>query len=315
MPQTIQQSAAQNRLTGVPIRMILAPVWLGAERPGVEQGPEEISRGIAARASLSRMLPSIEIDNNAPVDAVARLHRRDMSFLAEVRASSEAIAEAVRTTIAAGELAVVIGGDHSIAFGSLAGAANACRRLGVLWFDAHLDMNTPETSPTGHLHGMPLAASLGFGPPSLTGIGGPGPKLKPSDLAVLGIRDSDAGEVLMIERESIWTRSINEWRAEGIIAALDAALARLANEAIDAVHVSLDVDVIDPSAMPGTGTPVPGGLSIEEAMLVVRHLRDWNGPIRSIDLVELNPSLDPSGRSTETAIDLLATLLGKRVSR
>lgn len=311
MPQTLFDQQITNRLSGAPIRRILAPVWLGAEQPGVELGPAELSRGLAALDFTTRLLPPVEISDNAPADAENRLHRGDLSFLAEVIAANEAIATAVHASIAAGELAVVLGGDHSIAFGSLAGAANACGRLGVLWFDAHLDLNTPETSPSGHLHGMPLAAALGFGPPSLTGIGGTGAgaKLRPSDLAVLGIRDVDAGELRLVDHESIWTRTTAAWRAEGIVAALDLALTQLTSEDIDAVHVSFDLDVLDPGALPGTGTPVPGGLSIEEARLVFGRLRRWDGPIRSLDVVELNPALDPSGASARLAVSLLADLL------
>jgi len=318
VPQTLFDQQITNRLSGAPIRRILAPVWLGAEQPGVELGPAELSRGLAALDFTTRRLASpVAIADYAPADAHDRLHRGDLSFLAEVIAANEAIETAVHASIAAGELAVVLGGDHSIAFGSLAGAANACGRLGVLWFDAHLDLNTPETSPSGHLHGMPLAAALGFGPPSLTGIGGTGAgagtsagaKLRPSDLAVLGIRDVDAGELRLVDHESIWTRTTAAWRAEGIVAALDLALTQLTSEDIDAVHVSFDLDVLDPGALPGTGTPVPGGLSIEEARLMFGRLRRWDGPIRSLDVVELNPALDPSGASARLAVSLLADLL------
>jgi arginase len=305
MSQTIHRPDVLNRLTGAAIRPILAPVWLGSERPGVELGPAEISH----RLTGARLLPPIEIPTHAPADARTRLHRGDLSFLNEILEANEAIATVVQTTIAAGELAVTIGGDHSIALGTLVGAAKACDRLGVLWFDAHLDMNTPETSPTGHLHGMPLAASLGFGPAALTEIGGFSPKLSPSDLVVLGHRDIDAGEVALVALESIWTRSMDAWRADGILAALDCALERLSDPGIDAIHVSFDVDVLDPTIMPGTGTPVPNGLSVAEAMLVVERLREWNGPIHSVDFVELNPLLDPSGKSARNAVSLLSALL------
>ena len=306
MPHTIDRQTTRNRLIGAPIRPILAPVWLGCERPGVERGPAAIGE----RFTSPRRRASIDIGDNAPSGALARLHRGDLGFLPEIQASNEAIAAATTAAIADGELALILGGDHSVAFGSLAGAAAACGRLGVLWFDAHLDLNTPETSPTGHLHGMPLAASLGFGPASLTRIGGPSPKLRPADLTVLGVRDIDAGERLLVEREGIWTRSMAEWRAEGIVAALDLALARLDDERIDAVHVSFDLDALDPGVLPGVGTPVPGGLSLAEARLVIDRLRAWNGPIRSIDLVELNPLLDPSGGGARTAVSLLAEFLG-----
>lgn len=311
MQDVANRTNTDNRLRQAPIRRILAPLWLGAERPGVESGAEVLSRGLAAawNGRADRFLPPVDIPVSAPVDAMGRLHQGALAFLPAIAAMSEALAASVRTSIRAGELAVILGGDHAVAIGSVAGAAGACQRLGVLWLDAHLDLNTPETSPTGHIHGMPLAASLGHGPGELTAIGGRGVKIAPSDLAVLGIRDVDAGELALVARAGIWTRSAEEWRQEGILAGLDAALAHLSSDGIDAIHVSIDVDALDPSVMPGTGTAVPGGLFLDELTLAIDRLRAWNAPVRSIDFVELNPSLDASGGSADVAISLLARLL------
>jgi arginase len=310
MPEHVTAVNTINRLGHAPVRRILAEVWLGAERIGVERGAVELSDGIESRWSSNRLLPAVEIPNNAPPDARAHVHRRDLSFLSEICAANEAIAGEVERAIRADELALVLGGDHAIALGSLAGAAGACERLGVLWLDAHLDLNTPETSPTGHIHGMPLAVALGLGPSELTEIGRPGPKLDPSRLAVLGIRDIDAGETALVEREGIWTRTMDEWTAGGIIETLNCALVHLSNCGADAIHVSFDVDVLDPTVMPGTGTAVPNGLSMKDARSVIKRLRCWDAPLRSFDLVELNSSLDPSGRSADAAISLLLDLLG-----
>jgi arginase len=214
--------------------------------------------------------------------------------------------------VAGGELALVLGGDHALAAGSIAGAALAAPgRLGVLWLDTHPDLNTPRTSPTGHLHGMPLAASLGLGEPALTDLGRPGATLDPADLCLLGIRDIDPGERDLIRDRGIWARTMEAWSAQGIMEGLEAALAHLSGRGVAAVHVSFDLDVLDPTVMPGTGTAVPGGLTLREARRVLRRLAAWDGPIRSADVVELNAELDPTGRSTETAVSLLATLLGE----
>lgn len=307
MTELAARPVQTNRLRRAAIRPILAEVWLGAERPGAELGPAALLTGLAGLGA--RLLTPVAIPDNAPADAHERLHRRDLGFLPEIVASGEAIAAAVADAIGADELALTLGGDHAVAFGSLAGAAADGERLGVLWIDAHADLNTPATSPSGHLHGMPLAAALGLGPAALTGIGQPGPKLRASDLALLGPRDLDSGECELIGREGIWTRSTEECRAGGLLATLDEALARLTAPGIDAVHVSFDLDVLDPSVLPGTGTPVPNGLSMEEARRVIACLRAWDGPVRSIDVVELNPALDPTGRSAANATALLRTLL------
>lgn len=309
MPELKTHASTSNRIRQAPVRRILAKVWLGSERPGVERGAAELSDGLERRWASARLLPAVEIPDNAPAGARDRLHRRDLSFLPELRAVNQTLAREVERAIAADELALVLGGDHAIALGSLAGASAACSRLGVLWLDAHLDMNTPETSPSGHIHGMPLAAALGFGPRELTGIGRAGVKLDPRCLAVLGVRDPDAGERALVAREGIWTRTMEEWRAGGLLETLDRAMARLSAPEIDAIHVSFDLDVLDPTVMPGTGTVVPGGLSLEDARLVIQRLKAWDAPVRSFDLVELNSSLDPSGRSAETAVSLLLDLL------
>jgi arginase len=308
MSQTALRLDLSNRLRHAPVRPILAEVWLGAERPGAEQGPAALQAGLARS---SRVLEPVVIPDNAPPNAHERLHRQDLGFLPEIVASSEAIATAAADAIRAEELALTLGGDHAVAFGSLAGAAAQCERLGVLWIDAHADLNTPETSPSGHLHGMPLAAALGLGPAALTGIGQPGPKLRAADLALLGPRDVDPGERALIAREQIWTRSTDDWRRGGILETLDEALARLTAPGIDAVHVSFDLDVLDPSVLPGTGTAVPHGLSMEEARIVIERLRAWEAPLRSFDVVELNPALDPSGRSAANALALLRDLLAE----
>ena len=312
---------SQNRLVGAPVRPIAVPLWLGAERPGTELAPAVLELGLRRRWQrgdrpelLDRLEPAVTVPVATPPDATDRLDRRSLEFLAEVAGAGEGVAAAVVAAIAEGSLALVPGGDHALSVGSIAGAALAVAppgRLGVLWLDTHPDLNTPATTPSGRLHGMPLAASLGLGVPELTELGRPGPKVRPEDVCLLGARDIDPGERELIRDLDIWTLTMEEWTDAGLLPGLDAALDHLATRGIDAVHVSFDLDVLDPAALPGTGTCCPGGLSYRETAQVLRRLRAWDGPIRSLDWVELNPALDPTGRSAEAAVALLATVLGE----
>jgi arginase len=157
---------------------------------------------------------------------------------------------------------------------------------------------------------MALAAALGEGPAALVDLGRPGAKIDPGDVCLLGTRSLDLGERALIAERGIWMLTMAEWADAGLLSGLDAALAYLTVRGVDTVHLSFDLDVLDPLALPGTGTPVDGGLTVREAARILRHLRAWDGPLRSVDWVELNPLLDPSGRSTTVAVALLAELLG-----
>ncbi len=315
----VNETATGNRLTLGRVRPIGVPLWLGAERPGVELGPGALDEGLRRRwlrGGRSHLLDRLDAAASVPVatppDAAERLDRRSLEFLPQVAEACEWLATEVAAAIEAGTLALVLGGDHALSAGSIAGAALATPgRLGVLWLDTHPDLNTPATSPSGHLHGMPLAASLGLGDPALTQLGRPGPKLRPEDVCLLGARDIDPGERALLRDLDIWTMTMEEWTDAGLLAGLVAALAYLGARGVDAVHVSFDLDVLDPQVLLGTGTRVPGGLTYREASQVLRRLRAWDGPVRSLDWVELNPTLDPGGQSAETAVALLATLLGE----
>lgn len=308
-----------SRLTAGRVRPIGVPLWLGAERPGVERAPAEIEAGLRRRwverdrpDLLARLDPGITVPVATPRDAAERLHRRSLEFLPEIARTTGLLAEAVATAIDDGALALALGGDHALSIGSIAGAARvAGGRLGLLWLDTHPDLNTPQTSPSGHIHGMALAAALGLGAPALTGLDQPGPRLLAEDVCLLGVRDLDPGERRLIGEHGIWAMTMEEWTDAGLLAGVEAALTQLAARGVTAVHLSVDLDVLDPKLLPGTGTTVAGGLTYREASQVLRRLRDWDGPVRSVDWVELNPALDPTGWSTETAVALLATLLGE----
>jgi arginase len=290
-----------SRLLTSPIQQIVAPLWLGAERRGADLGAGVIAHDLRRRwhrrqelAQLERLQPDITLNLHEPVAIERELGQRRLGFLNEIRAACEEIAATTASAIEQGQLAVVLGGDHAVAAGSIAGAARAADRLGLIWFDAHPDLNTPLTSPSGHLHGMALAATLGAARPELPPLADPGAGLKPERICLLGIRDIDPGERRLIAEFGIWMLTMEEWFDLGLIAGLDAALDHLGRQDADAVHISFDVDVLDPVDMPGTGTTVCGGLTF-------------------LDWVELNPLLDRSGRSVETAVWLLSTLLGESI--
>lgn len=317
---TAAGATGENRLAGAPVRPIEVPLWLGAERPGVDLAPAALAAGLRRRwaererpALLARLGRRMEVPVRTPPDAAARLHRRSLEFLPEVATTCALLADEVAGAVGDGALALSLGGDHALSVGSIAGAARAAGpgRLGVLWLDTHPDLNTPETSPSGHLHGMALAAALGLGAPALAGLVGTGPAVRPEDVCLLGVRDLDPGERRTIRERGIWALTMEEWTDAGLVAGLTRALAHLDGRGVQHVHLSFDLDVLDPKVLPGTGTTVAGGLTFREASQVLRRLREWDGPIRSVDWVELNPALDPTGWSTETAVALLATLLGE----
>ncbi len=309
-----------NRLAQAPIRPLLVPLWLGAERRGAEEAPAALDRGLRRRwavrerpALLARLGPSETIPVASPTAADRGLDRRRLAFLPAVAAAGRRLAEAVEGAVRDGALALSLGGDPALSAGRIAGAARAAApgRLGVLWLDTHPDLNTPETSPSGHLHGMALAAPLGLGAAALTQLAGSGPAVRPEDVCLLGVRDLDPAERRLIRDRGLWTLTMEEWSDGGLLAGLNAALDHLTGRGVAALHLSFDLDLLDPKLLPGTGTTVAGGLTYREASQILRRLRAWDGPIRSVDWVELNPALDPSGWSTETATALLATLLGE----
>jgi len=313
----------RNRLTWAAIQPLVVPLWLGSENPGAEKGARLLADELAERwdrpdrAHLAERLKAPEvIPTPVPDDARARLHKQSLEFLPEVETTCRALADAVAATIGHEQFAVTLGGDHAIAIGTIAGAARACTRLGVIWFDTHPDINTPTTSPSGHIHGMPLAIAIGEAEqelPTLTALLDRVPMVAPENVCMLGIRDIDPAEAQRIRDLGIWALSMDEWSDLGIMEGVRAALQHLRATRVDGIHISFDVDVLDPTIMPGTGTRWPGGLTVREASRALRELAEWDLPIHSLDFVELNPDLDPAGSSTLVATSLLATALGERM--
>lgn len=317
-------STEHNFLRTARIQPIAVPLWYGCEVPGTDHGAIALRDGLEQRwldghwkTLLSRLESPVTIPVEDVARARARLHQRDLVFLDAIDTANAFLADAVDQTIQAGHLPVVLGGDHALAMGSIAGATRNAERLGVLWIDTHPDINTPAGSLSGHIHGMPLAVAIGACQdvlPRSSRIAGKVPMVEPERIAYLGIRDIDLFEENIIYKRHIWARSMDEWNDDGILPGLQAALDHLVSVGVDAIHLSFDVDVLDPGIFPGTGTRYPGGLTIREASQVLRYLGNWSAlPIRSMDFVELNPMLDTSGHSTQAALHLLSTALGQRM--
>lgn len=320
-------SATVNRLRTGPVQPIRVPLWYGCERPGVDLAPALIDAALRQRwvdrqdhDLAARLRASVTIAVADVPDALARRDRHDLAFLPAIVDASARLADATESAIASGALALTLGGDHAVALGSLAGAARAARRmtgpdgrpgrLGVIWIDTHADLNTPETSPSGHIHGLPLAAALGAGPAELTGLAGGEPAVDAADICLIGVRDLDPGERRVIRERGVWTRTMEEWDDSGIREGVLTAVERLRARGVAAVHLSFDIDVIDPVDLPATGTICPGGLTSREAARVLRMIRDADLPVVSADVVELDVTRDHDDLSLWTTI-LTATLLGE----
>lgn len=300
------------------IRILGIPMDLGQERRGVDMGPSAVRyAGLFER--LQQLGYQVEDAGNVPVPtrnerrvrqhAWTELKCGGLRHLPEVVAACEAIYAVAKECAPTPEIPIFLGGDHSIAIGTVAGTASA-GPLGLIWIDAHGDFNTPETSPSGNIHGMPLATLLGDGCEDLVNLGHPGPKLKPHEVAMIGVRDLDPQERERLAVSGIHVYTMRDVDELGMATVARRALSHLNH--LSRLHVSLDMDALDPSVAPGVGTPVPGGLSYREAHLLMEILAE-SRRVASIDVVEINPILDDRNRTAEVAVKLVASLLGQRI--
>jgi len=236
-------------------------------------------------------------------------------YLPEIARAATAVARKVERIIGLKHFPLVLGGDHSIAVGTVSGIAafahSQGKKLGLLWVDAHGDINTPESSPSGNIHGMPLAALLGFGAPELTSVGGPTPKVDPANVALVGIRSLDAGEKKRLKETGVQVHTMSDLDRHGVPSVMKRALAQV-TAGTDFVHVSLDLDAVDPSVTPGVGTPVKGGLDYREAHLIMEVIADA-GVMTSLEVVEVNPILDERNATGSLAVELALSALGARI--
>jgi len=236
-------------------------------------------------------------------------------YLADIVRASTVACKKVEKIMSRGRFPLVLGGDHSIAVGTVSGIAAVARRQGkkpgLLWVDAHGDINTPDSSPSGNIHGMPVAALLGYGPAELTGIGGKFRKLDPANVALVGIRSLDEGEKRRLKETGVQVHTMSDIDRHGIHRVMKKALARVTN-GTDYVHVSFDLDAVDPTVAPGVGTPVKGGLDYREAHLIMELLHD-SGVMTSLEMVEVNPILDQGNASAMFAVELVQSAFGKKI--
>lgn len=302
--------------TGRRVSILGVPLGFGSTLAGVDIGPAAIrvarlSQRIAQLGYEVRDLGDMRIARPLSIPAP----NEQLKYLAEMTEACEELAVEVRDILRDGETPIIIGGDHSIAIGSIAGAASYCRErdetLGLIWFDAHADMNTPETSPTGNIHGMPLSALLGYGAPELTHVAGFAPKLDPRFCAHVGARDVDLGERELIRKLGIRFITMREIDERGMSACIDEAIA-IASKASAGYSVTFDVDVMDPGDAPGSGTLVRGGLSYRESHLAMEKIAEAGGML-SLEVVEINTALDINNRTAELGVELILSAFGKRI--
>lgn len=287
------------------VAVVGVPMDLGANRRGVDMGPSAL-RYARLLEQLEDLGYTVEDLGDVPV-SLARASRRrgrGLAYLEEIRAAALVLKERL-AALPEGVFPIVLGGDHSLSMGSVAGAARG-RRVGVVWVDAHADFNTPETSPSGNVHGMPLAVLSGLGHPRLTEVF---LAVGPKDVVLVGVRSLDPGEKRLLKEAGVRVYTMHEVDRLGV--------ARIAEEVLKhlqglPLHVSLDADVLDPTLAPGVGTPVPGGLTYREAHLLMEILAE-SGRVQSLDLVEVNPILDERNRTAEMLVGLALSLLGKRI--
>ena len=295
------------------LSIIGVPMDLGQTRRGVDMGPSAIRyAGVIER--IENIGYSVEDKGNIEIALAERVHSDENTNLKNLKAvadASERLAQTVSDVITNKRFPLVLGGDHSIAIGTLAGVSRHYKNLGVIWYDAHGDLNTADTSPSGNIHGMPLAASIGIGDDALTRIGGYTPKVKPENIVIIGARSLDEGEKELIKEKGIKVYTMHEIDRMGMTKVMEETILYLRDKT-DGVHLSLDLDGLDPHDAPGVGTPVIGGISYRESHLAMEMLAE-SQLITSAEFVEVNPILDERNKTATVAVALMGSLLGEKL--
>ncbi|MCB0129962.1 MAG: arginase [Caldilineaceae bacterium] len=308
------------------VRILGIPMDLGQQRRGVDMGPSAVRyAGLFQR--LEQIGCVVEDAGNVRVperdEAAVRAHydsrhpigpvQGTLRHLPEVISACAAIYAVAKECAASPEIPVFLGGDHSVAIGTVGGTAGGGLDngpLGLIWVDAHGDFNTPATSPSGNIHGMPVAVLTGQGHPDLVELGHPGPKVLPQNIVMIGIRDLDGKERTLLAASGVYVYTMRDVDELGMATVIRRALSHLNH--LSRIHVSFDMDAMDPGEVPGVGTPVTGGLTTREAHLLMEILAE-SGKVCALDVVEINPILDDGNRTAELAVDLIASLLGQRI--
>ena len=295
-----------------PVGIFGVPMDLGQDRRGVDMGPSAI-RYARLEASLEDLGHRVTDLGNAgvpiPETVVAE---SEVKHLAAVRGVCEEVSDRAANIVSEGMFPIFLGGDHAIAIGTVSGVARSApgARTGVIWVDAHADFNTPQTSPSGNIHGMPLAAITGRGHPDLVGIGGPEASVRTDDVIIIGLRSVDVEERNLLREAGVRVYTMKDIDAYGAARVVRNAIKGLSQ--VDRVHLSLDLDAVDPEVAPGVGTPVRGGLTYREAHLLMELVNEA-GIISSLDAVEVNPILDIKNGTATLAVELVESLMGRRI--
>ena len=305
-----------NKVTERTVRIVGVPMDLGASRRGTDMGPSAL-RIAGLGAELRRMGYTVAREEDIHVPSMETGSEEDVNarFKPQILNVCTRLSATVQSILANGDFPLVLGGDHSIAMGTIAGVAAYHRKqdeaIGLIWFDAHGDMNIPGVSPSGNIHGMPLAHVLGRGDEELANIAGFSPKVDAKNVALIGVRDIDAGERKIIRESGIHAYSMREIDERGMAAVSREAL-DFVNDGTAGFHISFDVDGLDPAVIPGSGTLVPGGVNFREAHLLLEYCSD-NGGLLSLEVVELNPFLDQGNVSAERTLALITSAMGKSI--
>jgi arginase len=308
--------ASAENIVPCKIRVIGVPLDLGQSRRGVDMGPSAV-RVAGLEARLEALGHEVQDAGNTPVILAEQEQFGDprAKYLNEITMTCSALADMVLKALSAGETPLTIGGDHSCAAGSVSAVAEFYRRrkqkVGLIWMDAHSDINTPDTSPSGNVHGMPLAAIMGLGPSELSNLYGWCPKVPPDNCVIVGVRDIDLVEKENIRRAGVEVYTMRDIDERGMRTVMEEAL-RIAGRGTAGYHVSLDMDWVDPEDAPGVGTPVRGGATYREAHLAMEIIAD-HGRMLSFEVVEVNPVIDEHNRTAELACELAASAFGKKI--
>ena len=298
------------------VRIIGVPMDLGQSRRGVDMGPSAL-RGAGLQTSIKKLGLQVEDIGNLSVKQPEEMPigEKRAKYMQEIAETCGDVAAAAEKSLSEGFLPLVLGGDHSIAAGVAAGVANHFRKekkqIGYLWLDAHGDMNTPETSPSGNVHGMPLAAIMGYGAPELVDLLGFKPKAEPGNIVIVGARDLDAQERKIVKKSGIHVFTMRDIDERGMREVMSDAL-KYAMDDTAGIAVSLDMDFVDPSDAPGVGTPVRGGVTYREAHLAMEMIADTESMV-SLEVVEINPILDEHNRTALLGVELVLSGLGQKI--
>jgi len=298
------------------VRIIGVPMDLGQSRRGVDMGPSAL-RGAGLQSSIKKLGLQVEDIGNLSVKQPEEMPvgEKRAKYLQEIAETCGDVAAATEKSLTEGFLPLVLGGDHSIAAGVAAGVASHFRkeekRIGYLWLDAHGDMNTPESSPSGNVHGMPLAAIMGYGAPELVDLLGFKPKVEPQNIVLVGVRDLDSQEKKLVKKSGVHVFTMRDIDERGMREVMSDAL-KYAMDDTAGIAVSLDMDFVDPADAPGVGTPVRGGVTYREAHLAMEMIADTESMV-SLEVVEINPILDEHNRTALLGVELVLSGLGQKI--